>query len=67
MRDAWNHGVAVKRIFCRLAEAWTFLLKKVFVPVVLPIVILWSLARVMNHEALPEWINACIKLVMAVL
>ncbi|MDR5729327.1 MAG: hypothetical protein RB191_18075 [Terriglobia bacterium] len=67
MRDAWNDGVAVKRIFCRLAEAWAFLLKKVFVPVVLPLIFLWSLARVMNHEPLPDFINACIKLVMAVL
>ncbi|MFM0155706.1 hypothetical protein [Paraburkholderia sediminicola] len=67
MRDAWNDGVAVKRFFCRLAEAWTFLLRKVFIPVVLPMVGLWAIARIVNHEALPDWINACIKLVLAIL
>lgn len=67
MRDAWNDGVAVKRIFCRLAEAWSFMLKKVFLPVVLPIVLMWSLARIMNHEPLPDFLAAAFKLVMTIL
>ncbi len=65
MRDAWNDGVAVKRFFCRLAEAWTFLLRKVFIPVVLPMVCLWALARIVNHESLPDWMSAAVKLIMA--
>jgi hypothetical protein len=66
MRAAWNDGVAVKRFFCRMAEAWTFMLKKVFLPVVLPLVLIWALFRLANHEALPEWISAAIKLLNVV-
>lgn len=63
----WNGGVKTVRLFCRLAESWTFLLKKVFIPVVLPIAAMWTLIRVVHHEALPDWLTACIKLILAVL
>lgn len=66
MRDAWNDGVAVKRFFCRMADAWTFILHKVFLPVVLPITIIWSLFRLANHEALPDFVTAGIKLLNVV-
>jgi hypothetical protein len=67
MREAWADGVAMKRFFCRMAEAWTFILRKVFIPFVLPLTILWTLVRIVNHEALPDWANAAIKLIVAVL
>jgi hypothetical protein len=63
----WNGGVKTVRFFCRLAEAWTFLLKKVFIPVVLPLAGLWTLTRIVRHEALPDWISAGIKLILAIL
>ena len=63
----WNGGVKTVRFFCRLAEAWTFLLKKVFIPVVLPLAGLWTLIRIVHHEALPDWVNAGIKLIVAIL
>ena len=63
----WNGGVKTVRFFCRLAESWTFLLKKVFIPVVLPVGAMWTVFRVVNHETLPDWIAAIIKLILAVL
>lgn len=63
----WNGGVKTVRFFCRLAESWTFLLKKVFLPVVLPLAGIWALVRIVNHEALPDWISAAIKLILAIL
>ncbi len=63
----WSSGVKTVRFFCRLAESWTFLLRKVFIPVVLPLAGIWALVRVASHEALPDWLAACIKLILAVL
>ena len=63
----WNGGVKTVRFFCRLAESWTFLLRKVFIPVVLPIAGLLTLIRIAHHESLPNWANAGIKLILAVL
>jgi uncharacterized coiled-coil protein SlyX len=63
----WNGGVKTVRFFCRLAESWTFLLRKVFIPVVLPLAGLWTLIRIVHHESLPDWVNAAIKLIVAVL
>lgn len=63
----WDGGVKTVRFFCRLAESWTFLLRKVFIPVVLPLAGLWTLIRIVHHEALPDWVNAAIKLVVAIL
>lgn len=61
----WNGGVKTVRLFCRLAESWTFLLRKVFIPVVLPIAGMLTLTRVVHHEALPDWLTAGIKLILA--
>jgi hypothetical protein len=61
----WNGGVKTVRFFCRLAESWTFLLRKVFIPVVLPLSGLWALIRIVNHESLPDWVSAAIKLIVA--
>jgi hypothetical protein len=63
----WSGGVKTVRFFCRLAESWTFLLRKVFIPVVLPLTGVWALAQIASHEALPDWLQACIKLILAVL
>lgn len=61
----WNGGVKTVRFFCRLAESWTFLLKKVFLPVVLPLACIWALVRIVNHETLPDWVSAVVKLIVA--
>ncbi|MFL9904675.1 hypothetical protein PQR71_42220 [Paraburkholderia fungorum] len=63
----WSGGVKTVRFFCRLAESWTFLLRKVFIPVVLPLVGIWALFRIANHQSLPDSIIAGIKLILATL
>lgn len=65
--DMWSGGVKTVRFFCRLAESWNFVLHKVFIPVVLPLAGLWTLYRIFHHEALPDFVTAAIKLVLAVL
>ena len=52
---------------CRLAAAWRFLLRQVFIPVVLPLAGLWTLIRIVHHDTLPDWMTAAIKLILAVL
>ena len=55
MREAWADGVATKRFFCRLAQGWDFLLKKICIPVGITCV-LWVIGRaVFSHEAIPNW------------
>lgn len=63
----WSGGVKTVRFFCRLAESWTFLLKKVFLPVVLPLAGLWALVRIVHHQTLPDVFSAVIKLISAFL
>lgn len=65
IREAWAEGVAVVRFGCRLAAAWRFVLRNVFVPVVLPLSAIWALMRLVHHETVPDFVTAAVKLVMA--
>lgn len=67
IRSILSDVAAGARMLCRLAAAWKFLLRQVFIPVVLPLTGLWALVRIVHHEALPDWISAGIKLIMVVL
>jgi hypothetical protein len=66
----WSGGVKAARFFCRLAEAWTFLLKKVFFPIgTFGIVLLILVAAFYYHEygRFPVWITDAFKLLIAIL
>lgn len=53
IRGAWADGVAVVHFGCRLAAAWRFLLRQVFVPVVLPIGVLYGLWCIHDGRTVP--------------
>ena len=66
----WSGGVAAVRFFCRCAEAWTFLLKKVLFPVGTFVVIVLFLIAIISyreHGQFPSWLADALKLVLAVL
>lgn len=66
----WNGGVKAVRFFCRMAEAWTFLLRRVLVPVgSFLIAVLVLIALISYHEQghFPTWLADAFKLVLAVL
>lgn len=65
IRSILGDVAAGARLMCRLAAAWRFLLRQVFIPVVLPLTAIWALVRIVNHESLPDWLTAVIKLIMA--
>ena len=65
IRAAWADGVSTIRFFCRLAAAWRFLLRSVVVPVLLPASVFWAFLRIVHHESLPDWVSACVKLIVA--
>ncbi|WP_168793613.1 hypothetical protein [Paraburkholderia aromaticivorans] len=62
MRDAWADGVAMKRFFCRLADAWTFLLRKVFLPGLVTVLVLVIVKAILWGAKIPEWASAIFKL-----
>lgn len=63
--SAWNDGVAAKRFFCRVAEAWRFLLKQVLFPFGIPFVSLYGFWYYTEYKTFPSWLNAAFKLFMA--
>jgi hypothetical protein len=66
----WSGGVKAARFFCRLAEAWTFLLKKVLFPIgTFSLVLLILISGFYYHEygRFPLWIADVFKLVIAIL
>ena len=67
IRSILGDVAAGARLMCRLAAAWRFLLRQVFIPVVLPLAALWTLIRIVHHDTLPDWMTAAIKLILAVL
>lgn len=62
----WNGGVTAVRFFCRLAEAWRFLLRQVFTPIGLPLLALYGLWYYTEFHRFPEWLSDCFKFLMAV-
>jgi hypothetical protein len=62
MREAWNDGAAIKRLFCRLAQAWEFMLKKVMVPGLITAAMYIVFRAIFWHDAVPTWFSAAVKL-----
>jgi hypothetical protein len=62
MVDAWADGVEIKRMFCRLARVWEFLLKKVALPGLVTAVVYVLIRAIFWHGAIPEWFAAAVKL-----
>jgi hypothetical protein len=67
IRSILDDVAAGARLMCRLAAAWKFLLRQVFIPVVLPLAGLWTLICIVHHQPLPDWVGAGIKLILAIL
>lgn len=66
----WNGGVKAVQFFCRLAQAWTFLLKKVLVPVgtfVIAVLVLVAIISYREQGHFPTWLADAFKLVLAVI
>jgi hypothetical protein len=61
--EMWNGGVKTVRFFCRLAEAWRFFIKSVFIPVVIPVAMLCAFAYCRSNGVLPEWAKFLFKLI----
>lgn len=62
MRAAWNEGVATKRFFCRLAQGWEFMLKKVCIPVGVTLIV-WAVGRaILYGSPIPDWLAVLIKI-----
>lgn len=61
MRDAWADGVATKRFFCRLAQGWEFLLKRVFMPLLIGALIFAMFRAIFFGASLPEWASLIAK------
>lgn len=59
--SAWNDGVAAKRFFCRLADAWDFMLKRVCIPVGITLIV-WAVGRaIFSNAPIPAWVGALLK------
>jgi hypothetical protein len=65
--ETWNEGAKAVRFFCRVAEAWRFLLRQVAIPVVLPGVALYALWHYAHYHAFPTWLSDVYKLLLAIL
>lgn len=61
MRAAWNEGVATKRFFCRLAEAWKFLYRQMFIPLVVPGVFIYAAGFYAVNGSFPKFVIAVYK------
>lgn len=65
--ETWNEGAKAVRFFCRVADAWRFLLRQVAIPVVLPAVGLYALWHYAHYHAFPVWLSDVYKLLLAIL
>lgn len=66
MLSMWEDGAAAKRVFCRLADAWRFLLKQVMLPFGVPILSLYGFWYYTTYHEFPAWISAVFKVFMAI-
>ncbi|MCQ0032601.1 hypothetical protein [Burkholderia glumae] len=64
MVDTWEGGARVVRTMCRLAEAWRFVVRHVALPVVGGGAAGVILLRYVQHEPIPEWAHAVLKMLI---
>ncbi|WAL81465.1 hypothetical protein OYT13_16630 [Pandoraea sp. XJJ-1] len=67
IRSAWAEGIVAVRFGCRLAAAWRFLMRSVFLPFVAPFAALYGIWYYRHFHEFPDWLSATFKFVMAVL
>jgi hypothetical protein len=65
--ETWNEGAKAVRFFCRLAQAWRFLVRQVAIPVVLPGIGLYALWHYAHYHVFPVWLSDVYKLLLAIL
>jgi hypothetical protein len=62
----WNGGVKAVRFFCRMAEAWRFLMRQVVLPIGFPLTTIYGIWYVHQHGELPTWLVAVFKFITQV-
>jgi hypothetical protein len=65
--ETWNEGAKAVRFFCRVADAWRFLLRQVAIPVALPGMFLYAVWHYAHYHAFPAWVSDVYKLLVAML
>jgi hypothetical protein len=65
--ETWQEGAKAVRFFCRIAEAWRFLLRQVAIPVVLPGMGFYAVWHYAHYHAFPAWVSDVYKLLVAML
>ncbi|WP_434663420.1 hypothetical protein P5W99_24320 [Paraburkholderia sp. A3BS-1L] len=64
--ETWNDGARAVRFFCRLAQAWRFLLRQVAIPVVIPLFAAYAGLYYAAHGHFPPWLADTVKLILAI-
>ncbi|WNC90972.1 hypothetical protein RI103_06370 [Paraburkholderia sp. FT54] len=67
IRSILSDVAAGARFMCRLAAAWRFFQKQVFIPIVLPVLGLYGLWFYTQFHRFPGWLADCFKFLMAAL
>ena len=62
----WNVGVKAVRVFCRLADAWRFVMRQVVLPFGIPFVGLYALWCFETGHKFPEWLTTVFHALSAV-
>lgn len=67
MVDTWQDGTHAVKFFCRLAQAWRFVLRQVFLPLGLPGIAIYGVWYYTEFHRYPTWMADTFKFLMAVL
>jgi len=67
IRSILGDVAAGARLMCRLAAAWRFFLKQMFMPIGLPLLALYGFWYYSEFHRFPAWLADCFKFLMAVL
>lgn len=67
IRSILGDVAAGARLMCRLAAAWRFFQKQIFMPIVLPFLALYGGWYYSEYHRFPAWLGDCFKFLMAVL
>ncbi|MGS1020234.1 hypothetical protein [Burkholderia glumae] len=64
MVETWQGGQKVMRALCRMADAWRFLVRNVALPALGFGAAGVILLRYVQHEPIPEWAHAVLKMLI---
>ena len=59
----WNGGVKAVRFFCRLAEAWRFIIRQMALPIGAFFFLVYGLVYLFSNGHFPLWFGELIKLI----